>query len=420
MSSVVLFFTLMLLMSLLAATVVVMPWLRPSKTVRDNKLLAVNVATFKQRLAELQADKEAGEIDKEHYEQQKLELQRQLLQAEQAEQPARPVRLANRLFVLMWVPLLTFLAYFILADRSPVMQLWQAEDHVGKVADDLLTGKIDVPPAWATEDSIGLISAMQTNVYRHAYDADRWMRLSELFLSLEATDSALQAMARAYRLQPDNDDIAMTYAQVSFFANGSMLTTDARRIVENLLKKDGSHEGAMMLMIMSETREGNYPQALDWINQLSASIGNKSGDHSKALDSLQRLKDDIQQKQQQASQALNVTVTVNTSLLPLIKPTNSLFVSVQEVTGGPPYAAKKLPASSINNGTIDVELSDTDAMMPSRRLSMGRGNNTKLSVKARISASGNATSQSGDLTSNPVVLNKDSQSVSIEINQQVP
>ena len=59
-------------------------------------------------------------------------------------------------------------------------------------------------------------------------------------------------------------------------------------------------------------------------------------------------------------------------------------------------------------------------MLPNRQLSMGRGGSAKLSVKARISASGNANSQSGDLTSNPVILNKDSQSVNIEINQQVP
>lgn len=420
MSSAVLFFTLVLLMCLLVATVVVMPWLYPAKSNRDNKLLAVNVATFKQRLAELQIDKDTGEISTEHYQQQKLELQRQLLQAEQSEQPARPVRLANRIFILSWIPLLTFLAYFLLADRTPVLQLWQAQDRVGNVADDLLTGKIDVPPTWATQDSIGLISAMQTNVYRHAYDANRWMRLSELFLSLEAIESAMQAMARAYRLEPDNDDIAMTYAQISFLANGARPTADARRIIENFLQKDANHEGAMMLMIMSETREGNHAQALGWIDKLSDSIKNKSGDHSQALDSLQKLRDDIKHRQQKATQALKVTVSINTSLLPLIKESDDLFVSVQEVAGGPPYAVKKLPVTGINNGIIEVELTDDDAMLPDRQLSMGRGGNAKLSVKARISASGNANSQSGDLTSNPVILNKDSQSVNIEINQQVP
>lgn len=420
MSSAVLFFSLTLLMCLLVATVVLMPWLRPIKPSHDNKLLSVNVATFKQRLAELQTDKDAGVINPEHYQQQKLELQRQLLQAEQPEQQARPVRLSNRLFILLWIPMLTFLAYFMVADRSSVFQLWQAQDQVGKVADDLLTGKIDVPPAWATEDSIGLISAMQTNVHRHAYDANRWMRLSELFLSLEATESALQALARAYRLQPDNDDIAMTYAQVSFFANGASLTPDARRIVENFLQKNANHEGAMMLMAMSETKEGNYSQALAWVNKLSDSIRAKTGDHSQALNSLQKLQDDIKQRQQKAAEALGVTITINTSLLPLITENDSLFVSVQDINGGAPYAVKKLPVSNIHNGTIEVSLSDDDAMMANRTLSIGRAGDSKLSVKARISASGNAISQSGDLTSNPVILSNDSQQINIEINQQVP
>nr|WP_255017140.1 hypothetical protein [Psychrobacter sp. PraFG1]UTT87792.1 hypothetical protein MN210_17195 [Psychrobacter sp. PraFG1] len=37
-----------------------------------------------------------------------------------------------------------------------------------------------------------------------------------MFLSLEATDSAIEALSRAYRLSPDNEEIATTYAQISF------------------------------------------------------------------------------------------------------------------------------------------------------------------------------------------------------------
>ena len=85
------------------------------------------------------------------------------------------------------------------------------------MADDLLTGKIDVPPEWAAKESTALISAMQTNVHRNADDANRWMRLSELFMMLEAQPQALEALARANRLQPDNEEIALTYAQTNFF-----------------------------------------------------------------------------------------------------------------------------------------------------------------------------------------------------------
>ena len=87
---------------------------------------------------------------------------------------------------MIWIPILAVIAYMMTADRTAVFTLWQAQDKVGQVADDLLTGKIDVPPEWAAKESTALISAMQTNVHRNADDANRWMRLSELFMMLEA------------------------------------------------------------------------------------------------------------------------------------------------------------------------------------------------------------------------------------------
>ncbi|MBP7956104.1 MAG: c-type cytochrome biogenesis protein CcmI, partial [Psychrobacter sp.] len=221
-----LFIALSLFIALLLAVIAIMPWLRASRLRDkpvDNQLLDINVAVFRERLTELQTDKDSGTIDDVHYRNQKLELERQLLDAQRTVTPMVAPSFKSRLIIMIWVPVLAGLAYFLISDRTSVFDLWAAEDKVGQVADDLLTGKIDQPPAWAIEDGTQLISAMQTNVYRHADDPDRWMRLSELFLSLEATDSALEALSRAYRLSPGNEEIATTYAQISFFANKGQL-----------------------------------------------------------------------------------------------------------------------------------------------------------------------------------------------------
>ena len=189
-----------------------MPWLRASRSPEkpmDNQLLDINVAVFRERLAELKTDKDNGTIDDSHYQNQKLELERQFWMLSVKSHRWSRLYIKSRLIITVWVPILAAMAYLMVGDRTPVFEFWAAEDKVGQVADDLLTGKIDQPPAWAIEDGQQLISAMQTNVYRHADDPDRWMRLSELFLSLEATDSAIEALSRAIvchqtmkRLQP--------------------------------------------------------------------------------------------------------------------------------------------------------------------------------------------------------------------------
>lgn len=418
-----LFIALSAVITLILAVIVIMPWLRASRLHQkpvDNQLLDINVAVFRERLAELKTDNDNGTIDDSHYQNQKLELERQLLDAQRQVAPMVAPNVKSRFIVAIWVPILAAMAYLMIGNRTPVFELWQAEDKVGQVADDLLTGKIDQPPAWAIEDSRQLITAMQTNVYRHADDPDRWMRLSELFLSLEATDYAIEALSRAYRLSPDNDEIATTYAQISFFANEGQLDANSRRVLQGVLAKNPKHEGAQMLMAMGEARGSNFEEAQGWIKRLRESIAAKPGDHTKALASLDELSANVRAQEAQASQGIKVTVTIDSGLLPLIKGDDVLFVAIRDVKGGPPFAAKRLPISVIKQGQATISLSDLDAMMPERTLQSARANKTQLAVVARISHSGNAIAESGDLSGNPVVISAEQNEVKVNINQQVP
>lgn len=421
-STFVLFISLCALLSVLLAMVVIMPWLRSDQHLAnlDNRLEAVNVAVFRERLQELDSDQQAGRISSEHFHSQKLELQRQLLDAQQQTHATSMPGKKSRLIVLVWIPLLSAMAYLLAADRTAVFKLWQAQDSVGQVADDLLTARIDSPPEWAIRDTTALISAMQTNVHHHAHDPNRWMRLSELFISLEATESALEALARAYRLAPEDDAIAATYAQISFFANGGRLDANSRRILQQLLQRQPKHEGAQMLMAMGESRAGNYAEAQRWLDILKASIEAKPGDHSQALASLAELADNIDAQASKAAAGVQVTVTVNASLLPLIQADDVLFVSIADVAGGAPFAATRVPASQLQQGQLTLTLSDLNAMMPERTLQIAREQQVQLALSARISHSGDALSQSGDLSANPVPLGVDQTQSSIEINQQIP
>lgn len=419
-----LFIALSLLIALILAVIVIAPWMRAARLKAspvDNQLLDINVAVFRERLAELQTDKDTGTIDETHYQNQKLELERQLLDVQRQVATMVPPSFKNRMMVFVWVPLLAALAYLLIGDRQPVFEFWEAEDKVGQVADDLLTGKIDQPPEWAIgEDGRQLITAMQANVHRHADDPNRWMRLSELFLSLEATDSALEALSRAYRLSPDNEEIATTYAQISFFANNGQLDADGRRVLQEVLRNNPQHEGAQMLMAMGEARASNFDQAESWIQRLRESIAAKPGDHTQALASLDELSANVIAQQAQAAEGVNVTITINASLLPLVQGDDVLFVAIRDVNGGAPYAAKRLPISVIRQGEANVSLSDLDAMMPERTIQSARAEKTQLAVIARISRSGNAGAESGDLSGNPVVIGSDQTEVNVQINQQIP
>lgn len=417
--SMLLFISLCLLLCVLLSFVVILPWLR-GKKVDSNQLMAVNVAVFGERIAELNADKQAGVIDEASFIAQETELKRQLLSAQTQVETYAPASKKSRLIVMVWIPILAILVYLLVGDRTPVYKLWTAQDSVGQVAEDLLTAKIDAPPQWATKDSTALISAMQTNVYRHAHDPNRWMRLSELFLALQANPQALEALARAYRLEPTNTQVALTYAQTSFFANNGTLDATARDVLLGVLKHEPDHEGAQMLMAMGEARAGNFTVAKAWIAKLRANIAGKSGDRSGALASLDELVANIDAQEAKVRMGVHIAISVAPKILPQIQETDALFVSVSDGRGGAPYAVKRLSVMDIKDGQVNVTLSDLDAMMPERTLSNARSSQVPLSVTARISRDGTATAQSGDFFANPVLLQEQQNSVNLSISQIVP
>lgn len=417
--SMLLFISLCLLLCVLLSFVVILPWLRGRQT-DNNQLMAVNVAVFGERIAELNADKQAGVIDEASFIAQQTELKRQLLSAQTPAQSYAPASIKSRIIVMVWIPILAILVYLLVGDRTPVYKLWTAQDSVGQVADDLLTGKIDTPPQWAIKDSSALISVMQTNVHHHAHDSNRWMRLSELFLALQANPQALEALARAYRLEPTNTQIALTYAQTSFFANNGLLDDTAREVLFGVLKQEPDHEGAQMLMAMGESRAGNFTNAKAWIAKLRSNIAGKSGDRSTALASLDELVANIDAQEAKAQAGIQVAISVTDELLAQIGADDVLFVSISEDKGGAPYAVKRLPATDIKAGQISVSLSDLDAMMSSRMLSTARKSEATLVVNARISHSGSATAQTGDLSASPVALPKNQNAVELNISQVVP
>lgn len=414
----VLFVSFCALASVLISFIVIYPWMR-YRQLDNNRLMAVNVQTFYDRLAELEGDKIAGILSEDDYQVQAIALKRQLLDADSQAPKMKMVSVKGRLIVLIWIPVLTTIVYLLGEDRTPVFTLWVGQDSVGQVADDLMTAKIDTPPDWATKDSSALISAMQTNVHRHAYDANRWFRLSELFLTLEANPQALEALARAYRLDPNNDEIANTYAQIRFFTNEGRLDDIAQGVIADMLTKNPNHEGALMLMAMAETRSGNYDNARAWVLRLRSTIASKPGNRATALKSLDEMMAVIDAQAQDAKLGVAINVTVDSALLSQVQEDDVLFVAIVGEDKGPPYAVQKFPVSMLTDGKMSLTLSDSNAMLAGRTLQNARQANTNLIVTARISHTGDAISQSGDLLG-LVPLAPDSSSATVHIAQIVP
>jgi len=102
-------------------------------------------------------------------------------------------------------------------------------------------------------------------------------------------------------------------------------------------------------------------------------------------------------------------------LLSKVKPTDTLFIYAKAASGpAMPLAVVKKMATDL---PITVTLDDSSAMTPAMKLSKFE----QVSVIARISSSGSAMPQSGDLQGQLTPVNvATQQNVEIQINQIVP
>ena len=65
---------------------------------------------------------------------------------------------------------------------------------------------------------------------------------------------------------------------------------------------------------------------------------------------------------------------------------------------------------------LEITLGDSDAMIPTRKLS----NFEEVKIGARISRTGNAIAQEGDLTAEPVIVNTaEKETISLSIDRRV-
>lgn len=408
-----------LLVSFLAVVILV-PWIFYQKNRNDNQLLALNIEVFQQRLAELKNDFKDNQIDEKTYQSQKLSLERQLLDIDDKIKqhyfvPSRK----SQLIFLLWIPCLVAMAYFMIADRSDTIKFWQAKDKLGQVADDLLTGKNIKPPPSVADDPVSLIQAMQSNVHENATDPMRWYQMSRVYDSIQAPKQAIESLSRAYRLKPDDEQIAIGYAQTSFFAEGGVLTANIRQVLNQLLAKNPNHQGAQMLMAMGEIKEGNYQEARKWVNIIKQAILAQDGDHSEAINSLTQLQKNIDEKESQSQQAISVHVQITTETLGRVKKGDTLFINIRPISGGMPVAVKKMTADTLTKEGFDVKISDNDSIMPTSLLSQALALGQPLGIVARISSSGDAMPKTGDLTSGVIPVDKQTKRYSVIIDKML-
>jgi cytochrome c-type biogenesis protein CcmH len=298
-----------------------------------------------------------------------------------------------------------------------------------------------IPPQaeHSAEDMDKAIAGLAAKLKQQPDDAQGWALLGRAYQAMNRMEESRDALKQAHEHAPDDTDLAVEYAQsIALAAPDHRLAGDARALLDAVLKKDPKNQRALWLSGIADYQDEKYPEAiatwktllplLDADSDVARSVRNEIADAEARRDG--REPPAPEQAADEASTAAanaapeaapngGAKLTVNVSLDPKLKDKldgdATLFVFARAASGPPmPLAIQRLKASQL---PLTVTLDDSMSMMPAMKLSKF----PEVVVGARVSKTGNAMPQSGDLQTltQPIASNR-AEPIALTIDQVVP
>lgn len=245
------------------------------------------------------------------------------------------------------------------------------------------------------------IARLEAELQRDPNQIDGLRLLARAYLQREQPAKARDAYARAARLAPDDPDLLAEAAEARALADPQRRFDDAAIAqLRQALQVQPMHQRARWFLGIALRQRGEHAQAAQTWEPLLAVVDAKTA---------AALRPQLDAARQDAglpplptppavpasANALQVRVAVDPALAQRMQGA-SVFV-IARVPGGPPMpvAVEKHPLADLPS---TITLDDADGPMPTQKLSALK----EVEVFARVSRSGNAMRQEGDVESTPV------------------
>ncbi|SHE36290.1 tetratricopeptide repeat protein [Thermomonas hydrothermalis] len=245
------------------------------------------------------------------------------------------------------------------------------------------------------------VAQLQAALERNPQQPEGWALLGQAYLRLGDATRAMQALARAARLTPSNPDILTDAAQARALADPAhRFDAQAVALLESALAHNPGHQRARWYLGVAQRQAGrNAEAAATWAPLLTQVDATTAASLRQEINAA-RTEAGLPPLPPPVAPADLVTVQVVLDPALAVQarrsPASAVFVIAREVGGPPmPVAVQKHQLQEL---PLTVTLSDADSPMPTRTLSQLR----EVELLARLSASGQAIRQPGDLESPPV------------------
>lgn len=424
------FFIVAALLVLAAVLFIVPPLLRkePVQSLAADRR-ALNISIYQDQMKELGRELTSDVITAEQYARGREELERRMLDDVSVLEQA-PAAKANELGrgTVLAVVLLAALIPMFAAGLYVQLGTPAALDPAVARAVGAPTGVAGAGNDEGHDQIIEMIAALEQRLASNPDDAQGWSMLGRSYLWMQRFDLALPALERAVDLNDGDPRLLVDYADALAMIGGQTLQGRPLQLITRALTLDPNNEKGLWLAGTAAYEQGDYAQALHFWQRLyrlvppgSEAASAMEGNIAEAQSLLSGGSSAPAQQRSEAAPAaadgiqLRGTVTVDAAFAERIRPDDTVFIFAR-ASAGP-----RLPLAIMRAQARDLPLSyvldDSMAMDPSMSLSKF----SEVVVVARVSRSGGAMAQSGDLQgSSAVVRTGDAGRVDVVINEVTP
>ncbi|MDX9740366.1 MAG: c-type cytochrome biogenesis protein CcmI [Gammaproteobacteria bacterium] len=400
------FFIVAALLVVAALLFIVPPLLRGDKSASEGGTRRdLNISIYQDQSRELERDLQSDVITREQYERGREELERRMLEDVEAstEGSAPPVR-AGRTTVLVavavaaLVPLLAtglYMHFGAPAALDPEQRAAGAAGMAGHGSEGELRAQI-----------ASMVTRLEERLAANPEDGEGWAMLGRSYLWMERIDLAAGALEKAVTFNDRDPQLLVDYADALAMIGGQSLEGRPLDLIERALSIDPNNQKALWLAGTAAYERTDYAAALDYWQRLRNLVPAGS-DAALAMDNniaeVRNLLGDAapapaaQPPRAQAgtdaagAARIEGRVVLAEALRERIEPGSTLFVYARAAAGPRmPLAVLRVPV-----GEFPFEFTLDDSLAMDASMSLSRFE--EVVVLARISRSGGAMTQSGDL-----------------------
>jgi cytochrome c-type biogenesis protein CcmH len=280
----------------------------------------------------------------------------------------------------------------------------------------------EAPGPFSEAQVEAMVERLAAKMRENPDDADGWKMLGRSYAVLGRFADAVDAYSKAALRAPNDAALLADFADALAMARGQSLQGEPEKLVLKALQIDPKNLKALALAGTAAFHRGDFKVAADYWERMLPLVPPDSED-------ARAIKENVAEARAKGGLAaapavakadgkphpgLKGTVRISQKLRDKLAPGDTLFVFARAAEGPPmPLAILRRSAGDL---PLEFALNDAMAMAPGLNLSAF----PRIVVTARVSKSGDAKAQPGDLQGASKPVANDAKGVVVEINEVVP